>query len=49
MVIALMTWFVTIIFGLLLGTYLCFRLEKHGVKRWGATGKLFHYNPKGEE
>ncbi|MCP3028628.1 hypothetical protein [Halobacillus sp. A5] len=46
MIIALMTWFTTIIFSMVLGTYLCFRIEKHGVKRWGATGRLYQYKQK---
>ncbi|WP_167578695.1 hypothetical protein [Jeotgalibacillus proteolyticus] len=49
MFIAFLIWIIIIIFALILGTYLCYRIEKHGVKRWGATGSLFKYNPKSEE
>ncbi|WP_176555868.1 hypothetical protein [Virgibacillus ndiopensis] len=49
MLIALMIWVAIIVFSLTLGTFLCFRIEKHGVKRWGATGSLFRYEPKREE
>lgn len=43
MVIAMLTWVGTMIFSFLLGTFLCYKVEKSGVKRWGATGKLFKY------
>ncbi|MFB5663119.1 hypothetical protein [Alteribacillus sp. HJP-4] len=49
MVIALLLWLVIIIFSMVFGTYLCYRIEKHGVKRWGATGRLFKYEQKGED
>ncbi|MCU9601930.1 hypothetical protein [Pallidibacillus thermolactis] len=41
MLIALFSWFGTIFVSLLVGSFLCYRIEKSGVKRWGATGKLF--------
>lgn len=43
MIIAMMTWVGTMVFSLLLGTFLCYKVEKSGVKRWGANGKLFKY------
>ncbi|WP_260631812.1 hypothetical protein [Neobacillus niacini] len=43
MVTALMIWLGTMIFSFVLGTYLCFKIEKSGVKRWGATGRIFKY------
>ncbi|MFZ4453634.1 hypothetical protein [Salibacterium aidingense] len=49
MVTALTIWVVIIIFSMFLETFLCWRIEKHGVKRWGATGSLFKYEQKGEE
>ncbi|WP_176222065.1 hypothetical protein [Tuberibacillus sp. Marseille-P3662] len=49
MIVALMIWLVIIIFALVFGTYLCYRIEKHGVERWGATGSLFRYKQKGGE
>ncbi|MEC5187063.1 hypothetical protein [Geobacillus thermodenitrificans] len=41
MLIALLSWLGSILVSLLLGTFLCYRIEKSGVERWGATGKLF--------
>ncbi|WP_272913726.1 hypothetical protein [Halalkalibacter okhensis] len=41
MAIAVSIWMFTILFSLGFGTFLCFRIEKSGVKRWGASGKLF--------
>ncbi|WP_268877700.1 hypothetical protein [Priestia abyssalis] len=41
MIVALLIWLFVIIFGLALGTYLCMKIEKSKVKRWGASGKLF--------
>ncbi|MGY4690945.1 hypothetical protein [Salibacterium sp. K-3] len=49
MFIPLLIWVIIIIFSLVLGTYLCWRIEKHGVKRWGATGSLFKYEPERED
>lgn len=49
MIIALLVWFATIIFSMVFGTYLCSRIEKHGVTRWGATGRLYQYKQKGDE
>lgn len=49
MMIALLIWVGTIVFALVLGTILCYRIEKSGVKRWGATGSLFKYNPEQEK
>lgn len=41
MIIAVSIWIFTILFSLIFGTYLCHRIEKSGVKRWGASGKLY--------
>ncbi|MGP4074796.1 hypothetical protein [Halobacillus sp. K22] len=43
MFLAMMVWVGTMIFSFLLGTFLLYRVEKSGVKRWGATGRLFKY------
>jgi hypothetical protein len=43
MFLAMMVWFGVMIFSTILNIYLCHRIEKSGVKRWGATGKLFKY------
>lgn len=43
MFLAMMVWVGTMIFSFLLGTFLCYRVEKSGVKRWGATGRIFKY------
>lgn len=39
----LLIWLSTLIFTVILGVILCYKVEKSGVKRWGATGKLFKY------
>jgi hypothetical protein len=39
--IALGIWAGVIVFGLVLGTFLLSNIEKSGVERWGASGKLF--------
>lgn len=41
--IALFIWFLTIVFSILIGSFLCYKIEQSGVKRLGATGKLFKY------
>ncbi|WP_255438409.1 hypothetical protein [Ammoniphilus sp. YIM 78166] len=41
MLVAFSIWLFTILFSIGFGTFLCYRIEKKGVKRWGATGKLF--------
>lgn len=43
MMIAVGIWIATIVIGLVLGTILCWRIEKSGVERWGAKGKLFKH------
>ena len=41
---ALLLWIVgTIIVPWLMAIYLLWRIEKTGVKRWGASGKLFKW------
>lgn len=49
MIIVLLIWVGTMVFAILLGTFLCYRIEKSGVERWGATGHLFKYELKKEE
>jgi hypothetical protein len=41
MIIAFSIWLFTILFSIGFGVFLCARIEKSGVKRWGASGKLF--------
>lgn len=48
MAIALSIWILTIVAGLAIGTFLCWRIEQSGVARWGATGKLFRAESKEE-
>lgn len=48
MAIALLFWGVSIVISVLLSLFLCRRIEVSGVRRWGATGKLFRYEGKAE-
>ncbi|WP_256380899.1 hypothetical protein [Stutzerimonas azotifigens] len=41
--IALMFWGTSVAFCIGVSACLCARIEKSGVRRWGATGKLFRY------
>lgn len=41
MIIAFSIWLITILFSIIFGSFLCYQIEKSGVKRWGASGKLF--------
>jgi len=41
MVVALLIWALIIVVGMVIGTTLLYKIEKSGVKRWGASGKLF--------
>lgn len=43
MFIAMMIWVGVMVLSTLFNIYLLHRIEKSGVKRWGATGKLFKY------
>lgn len=43
MFIAIMIWIGTMIFSFILNAFLLYKVEKSGVKRWGATGRLFKY------
>lgn len=51
MYLNLIIWFISIVFSLALGTFLCYKIEKSGIKRWGASGNIFKYtvNSKGDE
>ena len=42
-VVALVIWASTLVISVLGTVYVCSKIEKTGVKRWGATGKLFRY------
>lgn len=44
--IAIGFWGASIAFGIAISAYLCSRIEASGVRRWGATGKLFQYEEK---
>lgn len=48
MYLALLIWVFTIIFSLVIGTFLCYLIEKSCVERWGATGRIFQYDKKEE-
>lgn len=41
--IALMFWGASIAFCVAVAVYLCSLIEASGVRRWGATGRLFRY------
>lgn len=41
MAVALSIWGLTIAFSLIIGTILCYKVEKSKVKRWGSSGKLY--------
>lgn len=43
MLIALLFWGASVVFGIAISIYLCSKIEESNVPRWGATGKLFHY------
>lgn len=43
MMIAVGIWIATIITAMVLGTFLCWKIEKSKVERWGAKGKLFKF------
>lgn len=43
MFIAMMFWVGVMVFSVVLNTFLCYKVEKSGVKRWGATGRIFKY------
>ena len=43
MLIAITIWVAIMLFSVVLNTFLCYKVEKSGVKRWGATGRLFKY------
>ena len=43
MLIAMLWYLGAVIFTWALGIFLLWRIEKSGVKRWGATGRLFTY------
>lgn len=43
MLIAIMSYIAAMVFSFALNIFLLYRIEKSGVKRWGATGKLFKY------
>lgn len=43
MVIAIMTYVGAMVFSAALNIFLLYKIEKSGVKRWGATGRLFKY------
>lgn len=46
MLIALLFWSASVVFGIAVSIYLCSKIEASGVRRWGATGKLFDYKNK---
>ncbi|GGE68562.1 hypothetical protein [Nesterenkonia cremea] len=41
MAITLLVWLAAIIAGVTIGTVLCWRIERSGVERWGASGRLY--------
>lgn len=41
MLIAMLCYLAAVIFTQMLGVFLLYRVEKSGVRRWGATGRLF--------
>ncbi|WP_318614153.1 hypothetical protein [Sporosarcina sp. YIM B06819] len=41
MAVTLWIWVIVVILGLSIGTFLLYKIEKSGVERWGASGKLF--------
>lgn len=41
MAVTLLIWAIIIVLGLGIGTLLLYKIEKSGVERWGASGKLF--------
>lgn len=43
MLIAITIWVAIMLFSVVLNTFLCYKVEKSGVKRWGAAGRLFKY------
>ncbi|GGJ95743.1 hypothetical protein GCM10007063_17740 [Lentibacillus kapialis] len=43
MFIAMTIWIIIMVFSVALNTFLCWKVEKSGVKRWGATGRIFKY------
>ncbi|WP_274611519.1 hypothetical protein [Rhodoplanes elegans] len=43
MLTALLFWGASIAFCVAVAVYLCSLIEQSGVRRWGATGKLFRY------
>lgn len=43
MLIALLFWGASIAFCVAVAIYLCNLIEASGVRRWGATGRLFRY------
>ena len=43
MIFALFLWGCTIVVSVVLTVLVCRYIERTGVKRWGATGKLFKY------
>ncbi|MBY7142661.1 hypothetical protein KFZ56_06135 [Virgibacillus sp. NKC19-3] len=43
MVIAIMIYIASMVFSAVLNIFLLYKVEKSGVKRWGATGRLFKY------
>ena len=43
MIIALLFWAGSIAFVIAVGWLLCGKIEASGVKRWGATRRLFGY------
>jgi len=46
MFIAILVWAIVVVFSFIFGTYLCYKVEKHGIERWGATGSLFRYEKR---
>ncbi|OLT45920.1 hypothetical protein BJF85_18270 [Saccharomonospora sp. CUA-673] len=41
MIIAIAVWVIALTSGLVIGTLLCWRVERSGVRRWGAGGRLY--------
>lgn len=41
--IAMLIWIAMMLFSVVLNIFLLYKIEKSGVRRWGATGKLFRY------
>lgn len=44
MMFALLLWGSSIVTSVVLSMYFCFKIDKSGVKRWGATGNPFTYD-----